>query len=130
MSPELQQEYIEEAKRLRNQHIEENRFYGCTPKQKNYFLEGAKIFNQGFFGDIDFSTMVFVVAAYFNTRFNIFILYIFNIMIVTSGSTSFPRDNDEGILLSALPKDTSSELSGLFSTLSLCAKRQAVNTIL
>ena len=36
-----------------------------------------------------------------------------------------PPPEDGGIPLSALSKDTTSKLAGLFSTLSLCAERQA-----
>ena len=41
------------------------------------------------------------------------------------GPTTCLPHEDGGIPLSALPKDTTSKLAGLFPTLSLCAERQA-----
>ena len=45
------------------------------------------------------------------------------------GPTTSQPHKDGSIPLSALPKDTTNELAGLFSTLFLFAERQAVNTI-
>ena len=41
------------------------------------------------------------------------------------GSTTGLSHKDGGIPLNALPKDITSKLAGLFSSLSLCAERQA-----
>ena len=41
------------------------------------------------------------------------------------GPTTCLPHKDEGIPLSDMPKDTTSKLAGLFSTLNFCAERQA-----
>ena len=46
MSSESKQEYIEEAKRLRKRHMEENPDYKYKPKRKNKSLKGVKNFDQ------------------------------------------------------------------------------------
>ena len=44
---------------------------------------------------------------------------------LTAGSAACLPNEDGGIPLSVLPKDTTSKLAGLFFTLSLCAEHQA-----